>query len=189
MKKTLLILFLSAAMILTVTIPVFAVGNDMLQLNKSEFDPGEDIEVTVSNITMRILEEVVFVGIYKKDSFYNEFGEWGNVYELDTSHFTFNAPDEIGEYEMRLYREDENLLAFVAFTVGDISLIAPDNPVDDDGSDVSEIYGESSVDQGDENTHSEDESVRRGLSLFAIIGGIALIIALVVVLVLMRRKK
>ena len=67
MKKALsFALALVMCLSLLVSIPAAAYGDGWIQLPKSNFDPNEEIVVTVSGITAQMVEDYAYVSIYKK---------------------------------------------------------------------------------------------------------------------------
>ncbi|MCL2013489.1 MAG: hypothetical protein FWG69_00710 [Oscillospiraceae bacterium] len=105
-------------------VTVIGSGNNnetTLQLNKSTYNSGETITVTVSGVTPDMILAQAFVAIYGKNAAHSSYNEWKRLQnESDTLFFT--APSAAGEYEMRLYNQDfiytdETFVTKVSFTV------------------------------------------------------------------------
>ena len=75
-----------------------------IKLNKSQYQVGEDIVVTVTGITKEMEKSLAFVAIYRADAMHDEWMGYEYLPEGDSIQ-SLPAPGE-GEYEMRLYSSD-----------------------------------------------------------------------------------
>ena len=113
-----------------------AYGNEWIQLDKSNYDPGEKMGITVKGITQQMVNDEACIGIFLKDlSDFAEVRGWNTL--LETGEYVFDrydiiAPTEPGEYVLALLRKRpdygrvdyfaanpaEYLLGSLLFTVG-----------------------------------------------------------------------
>jgi len=124
MKKALsLILALTMCLsLIPLSMTALAYGNDWIQLNKSNFDPLELFTFTVSGVTAQMEEEQAWIAVYKIGAPNIDYGDFTGL-EEGTNKVTFRAPEEKGDYELRLFRREEGyykdeLITSVSFTVG-----------------------------------------------------------------------
>ena len=134
MKKTLsfvLALVMCLTLILlNLIMTASAYGNQYIQLEKSNFDPGEPIVVTLSGITQQIADGQAWVGVYYAGEtrtpeeaecpWYEPFDQTG------TMQFACDRVMPNGEYEMRIcfYDWDNSVrkwLTSVPFTIGKVA--------------------------------------------------------------------
>ena len=130
MNKRVLSIILSLCLILTMfmSVPVFAAGG--VTLNKTEYTVSEKGQATVSGLTDEEIEAGAFLGISPEgerlsNTYYNIA-----VCDLPSNNvWEFDAPDDLGKYELRLMDPDYNLIAKASFSViaptakaGDIKL-------------------------------------------------------------------
>ena len=99
MKKYLSMALALVMCLSLMAIPAFAAGS--ISLNKTNYEEGETITVTVSGITEQMVSEGAFVAIYRAGSAHNAWGEYHYPKE-GSDELEFTAP-EYGLYEMRLY--------------------------------------------------------------------------------------
>ena len=120
MKKRLLSIFLTLCIIMTLfmSVPVFAAAG--VSLNKNQFTGGEPGKATVSGLT----EEQIEYGAYlllapqgARDSYDEGFLEHVDMLPANGT-CVFNAPTELGNYEIWLKDGDSNLMARAPFSVG-----------------------------------------------------------------------
>jgi hypothetical protein len=136
MKKT-LALALALVMCLTlIPLTAHAYGNEWIQLDKNNYDPGEAMVITIKGVTQQMIDHKdglgygACIGIFQKDLSGLTAGE-GYYTVRETGDYVFNqfdinAPAEPGEYAIALFREKPNhpvqpadvLVTHVLFTVG-----------------------------------------------------------------------
>jgi len=122
--KKFLALSLALVMCLSlITIPASAAA--AISVNKTSYDPGGEIVVTVSGVTAAIVDGGAFAAVYKVGAAGTDYGDYAYVDE-GTNTYNLNAPDESGQYEIRLIGKDEypydNVAAKSAsFTVGKVA--------------------------------------------------------------------
>lgn len=100
-----------------------ALENDLV-IFKTSFEPGE--EILVSYTTDGTLDEFAWIGIVPSDVPHGDEGT-NDEYDIEyrfldevSGTLTFTAPDEIGEYDLRMHDGDwegANEIAYVSFTV------------------------------------------------------------------------
>ena len=127
MKRTLSLTLTLVLCLSLIPLTAAAYGNQWIQMTKSNFDPNEEIVVTVSGITAQMVADDAYVSIYEKGAPHTEYMEWYRP-EQGTTQLTFTAPVQSGDYEMRLYRQDytyraEDLVTSVPFTVGKVAKV------------------------------------------------------------------
>ncbi|MDR0791557.1 MAG: hypothetical protein LBE47_03350 [Methanomassiliicoccaceae archaeon] len=76
-----------------------------IKLDKGTYVPYERMDVSVKSITETMFSEKAFVAIYRSGAPHTEFGAYQYPAAGD-SMLVFSAPNELGKYEMRLYRKD-----------------------------------------------------------------------------------
>jgi hypothetical protein len=120
MKRRLLSIVLSLCLIMTMlmSVPVFAAGG--ITLNKTQFTGGEPGEATVSGLSAEEIEYGAYLLIAPEGA-RDSYDEWflEHVDSLPASNICeFNAPTELGNYEIWLKDGDGNLMARASFSVG-----------------------------------------------------------------------
>ena len=132
MKKALsfILALVTCLSLIPLTMTASAYGNQYIQLEKSNFDPGESIVVTLSGITQQIADGQAWVGVYLASDqrhpneaecpWYEPFDQTG------TMQFTCDRVMPNGEYEMRIcyYDWDNSVrkwLTSVPFTIGKVA--------------------------------------------------------------------
>lgn len=125
--------FTMALVICLMLIPMTALayGDQWIQMDKSNYDPNEEIVVTVSGLTRQQVEvDYAFVAIFKKGAAHDDYLEsqwlYGDCYDGTKSVVSMEVPAESGDYEMRLFRQDytyadEDVVTVVPFTVGKVA--------------------------------------------------------------------
>ena len=123
MKKALSLILALVMCISLIPLGASASGGASISLEKKQFGRCEPFDVAVTGITAQ-MEEESFVGIYKKGA--EEWETYSDVYVFSgykyppagSSRLTFIAPDEPGEYEVRLYdRTEGEAISTIPFTV------------------------------------------------------------------------
>ena len=76
-----------------------------IELDKEEYAPGETIIVTVRNLPSHMYNVEAFVAIYNEGAAHNEYREY-QYPDIGDSTLYFTAPDNTGNFEMRLYNQD-----------------------------------------------------------------------------------
>ena len=88
--------------------------------DKTQFAEGEKINVTVSGITAKMVDDSAWIGISKAGAPYGEYDDWVYV-KKGTNQYELTAPIESGQYEFRLFHEQEynekTVIAAYPFTV------------------------------------------------------------------------
>ena len=70
------LLILALVMCLSlIPITAFTYGNEWIQLDKSNYDPGEEINVTVSGVNAQWLDNWAKVGVFLKGSAPSSYGK------------------------------------------------------------------------------------------------------------------
>lgn len=102
-----------------ISLPAAAAG--IISLDKTVYEPNEKIIVTVTGITNQMEDDSAFVAIYQRGADHNDWGDEYYYPSAGSSTLTFEAPDEAGGYEIRLYRTDDlddvSLVMKAQFTV------------------------------------------------------------------------
>jgi hypothetical protein len=80
-------------------------GETTVSLNKESYLPGEEISISVSNVTRKMVGMRAFVAIYRAGAAHSEYGNYGYPQFGDTQ-LPLSAPEEIGDYEVRMYSRD-----------------------------------------------------------------------------------
>ncbi len=99
---------------LTVRIPVkIAYITDQkieIKPNKVAYTPKEEMKLTVTGYTEAMENVDAFVSVTKKNSRPEDYGDWTYVKELYETDgvWTVNAPENVGEYEIRFYAADKS---------------------------------------------------------------------------------
>jgi len=119
MKKRMLSIILSLCLILTMfmSVPVFAAGE--ISLNKTQFTGGEPGEVTVSGLSDEEIEYGAYLLLAPQGA-RDSYDEWflEHVSSLPANNICeFNAPTELGNYEIWLKDGDGNLMTRAPFSV------------------------------------------------------------------------
>jgi len=130
MKKALSLTLALLMCLSLIPMTALAYGNQYIQLEKSNFDPGEPIVVTLSGITQQIADGQAWVGLYYAGEtrtpdeaecpWYEPFEQTG------TMQFTCDRVMPNGEYEMRITFYDwgssvRKWLTSVPFTIGKVA--------------------------------------------------------------------
>ena len=87
--------------------------------DKAAYTPKEEMKVTVTGYTAAMEKVNAFVSYTKKNARLEDYGTWkyvSDLYETD-GIWTVNAPDDVGEYEFRLYAADKDYANSLAKTV------------------------------------------------------------------------
>ncbi len=118
-KRTLsIILSLCLMMTMLMSVPVFAAGS--VSLDKTQFTGGEPGKATVSGLSQEEIEYGAYLILAPegaRDSYDEGFLE--HVDNLPASNIcVFNAPAELGNYEIRLKDGDGNFMTKASFSVG-----------------------------------------------------------------------
>jgi hypothetical protein len=132
MKKalSLILALVTCLSLIPLTMTVSAYGNQYIQLEKSNFDPGEPIVVTLSGITQQIADGQAWVGVYlasdQRDPNEAECPWYEPFDQTGTMQFTCDRVMPNGEYEMRIcfYDWDNSVrkwLTSVPFTIGKVA--------------------------------------------------------------------
>ncbi|MCL2752414.1 MAG: hypothetical protein FWE62_06650, partial [Firmicutes bacterium] len=134
MKKALsLTLALVICICLTlVPMTALAYGNDWIQLSKSNFDPDEDMVITLSGITAGMLDDIIELNIRAKGAAADDFIGGIPLSEETAQRVVFGAPPNSGDYELVLWNGATcEVITYISFTVGKIAKagsIALDKP-------------------------------------------------------------
>ena len=130
MKKALSLTLALLMCLSLIPMTALAYGNEYIQLEKSNFDPGEPIAVTLSGITQQIADGQASVGLYyagetrTPDQAENPWYE--PINQTGTMQFTCDRVMPNGEYEMRIHFYDwdnsvRKWLTSVPFTIGKVA--------------------------------------------------------------------
>lgn len=122
MKKRITAIVIALIMIfLMLPSTTLAADNSFISLDKTVYTPNEEIIVTVSGITQQMVDDEAYISIYKAGTSHDAYMSWDRP-EVGSSQLKFEAPSELGSYEMRLYNKDheytdETFVMSVPFTV------------------------------------------------------------------------
>lgn len=117
MRKS--IFFVLLMMLVAVCIlPSFAANIATVSLDKEEYLIGEDIHVAISGVTPEQIEKGACFGLYHESDKNRNETVWGNHLMSMNNDFTwtFKAPMRPGNYEIRLFADEEQLFAIVKKT-------------------------------------------------------------------------
>lgn len=109
MKKTLSILL---ALCMCVSfIPITVLGASVtVTTDKTAYTINEEMKITVKGVTEAMYDVNAFVSVTKQKARPEDYGHYEfaeELYETD-GVWTFNAPDEVGDYEVRFYDMDDD---------------------------------------------------------------------------------
>jgi len=101
-------------------------GSAPLAPDKTNYAPGETIRASVSGITQEMLDNGVFVGLYPAGAAHDEYLDYVYFEKTGSSMVELYAPEEDGNYELRMFGEDSGdpaalaaaLMHIASFTVG-----------------------------------------------------------------------
>jgi hypothetical protein len=71
-------------------------------IGKTSYAPQERIDIQVSNVAKRMIEDGALVGLFRKNAARGEFMMYENISDRD-KYMSFDAPYEPGEYEIRAH--------------------------------------------------------------------------------------
>jgi hypothetical protein len=113
MKKALALTLVLAMFLSILAIPALAAATT-IKLNKTNYDPAEEIIATINGN-----DNGCILGVWKKGTAYiDSISEAEEFYGEESEVAKLRAPLEIGEYEVRLYDGDYGLMATAPFIVG-----------------------------------------------------------------------
>ncbi|NLN47796.1 MAG: hypothetical protein GX154_01580 [Clostridiales bacterium] len=116
-KRTISIILLCLTMSLFFSIPVFAAGK--ITLDKSAYTTGEKVRATVSGLTQEEIDDNAAVYYAKQGERYDNFECIDYVMYLPANNVCeFNAPSELGTFEVALLDGYNNYIASTTFKVG-----------------------------------------------------------------------
>jgi hypothetical protein len=126
MKKALSLILALVMCFALIPMTAFAYGNDWIQLEKDNFDPGETMTVTVKGITQQMVEDWACIYIAKKDRLDSSLSGCGDLENVGENVVSwFEAPTEPGEYAVVLLSKwwqngefDDLFVSSLTFTVG-----------------------------------------------------------------------
>ena len=127
MKKVLsLILVLALCLSVIAVAPVSAAGVSVTP-DKAAYTPTEEMKITVTGFTAEMEDANAFVSVTRKNARPNDYGNYkyaDNLYETN-GVWTVDAPYDVGEYEIRFYKEDGNYTneAIIAMTTFKVNYI------------------------------------------------------------------
>lgn len=119
MKKRMFSIILSICLILTMlmSVPVFAAGG--VTLNKTQFTGGETGEAKITGLSDEEIEYGAYLGIAPEGSRDSYDENYMAVADLPANNiWKFEAPNQLGNYEIRLKDGDGNIIARASFSVG-----------------------------------------------------------------------
>lgn len=119
MKKRALSIVLVLCLLMTMflSIPVFAAGG--ITLDKTQYTSGEKVRATVSGLTQDEIDDNAAVYYAKQGERYENFYCIEYVMYLPANNVCeFDAPWELGTYEVALLDGDMNFIASATFNVG-----------------------------------------------------------------------
>jgi hypothetical protein len=95
-------------------------GSASISLDKSTYQGGDTIRVTVTGITQQMVDDMAYVAVFAVGAGHNDNLSFDHVNAGD-SNFSVFAPPSAGNYEMRLYSmsgvfTDDVLIAKIPFT-------------------------------------------------------------------------
>ncbi len=145
------------------TVAYHSLGNLTLKLNKNNYDPGDDMILSVKGYHETMFDRVPFVGLYFVGAENDDYQEYYDISE-DFEEDIFFAPEVNGSYEIRLVFEDDEhytLISKQAFTVGGVSAPAKpdDEPVEAPQPNKPESKPQTTVNVGEGNVTVTAQSV------------------------------
>ena len=121
MKKALSLILVLVMCLSLMPLTLTAMAAAYLKLDKSNYNSGDLMILTVSGITAQMEENLAWVGIYKVNASYNDYSDYKTVWE-GTWEYEFYAPAENGQYEFRLFKSEGSnaaaVIATIKFAVG-----------------------------------------------------------------------
>lgn len=99
--------FTDDTFVMSVSFTVSMQKQGKISLEKSAYQAQQEIPVTVTEITREMEQTGAFVAIYKKGAKHDQYGAYQYV-KPESSVVKVTAPNENGEFEMRLYSIDHN---------------------------------------------------------------------------------
>ena len=125
MKKALSLILALVMCLSLIPMTALAYGNEWIQLEKSNYDPGEKMVVTIKGVTQQMVTDSASTGWVQVTN-RNNYCSRDRLKQVGETVFVdFEAPVEPGDYEFCLYRAwddtKENLVTAVPFTVGKVA--------------------------------------------------------------------
>ena len=125
MKKAIALALAIFMCLSLIPMTALAYGNEWIQLEKENFDPGESMVVTFKGITQKMVDDRACAGWAHITNYSNNYCSMNSMWYVGENVWSYTAPIEPGEYEFHLYRSwgrDKALLvASVPFTVGAVA--------------------------------------------------------------------
>ena len=119
MKKALSLILAIFMCLPLITIPAAAYGNEWIQIDKSNYDPDENMVIKVSGITAQMFDDGIELNIREKGAAYDDFLGGIPIDEETAKRVEFNAPPEKGDYELCLWNGTTcKIITYISFTVG-----------------------------------------------------------------------
>ena len=115
----------------------------ILNLNKTAFDLGEDIIASASEVTQVDLDKEPVFTLCKPGDAHGKYIDYWWIRGTGSPNQTFPAPEEAGNYEVRLYSNGNSITAAsfvmkISITVGNVSPI-PDGTTASDPTESTEL--------------------------------------------------
>jgi len=92
-------------------------GEPDITLNKSTFAPGENINITITGVTQEMVDAQGWIGLFHAGAPHSDWevlNIWTYLPKTGTIFFDLDVLTEAGDYEFRLYRnENENEASFI----------------------------------------------------------------------------
>jgi len=109
--------------------------------DKTKYAPGDTIRVTVKNVTQDMVDNGACIGIYKAGAGNDDYIDFAFVSNTGSSTVELNAPDEDGNYELRLFKSDNreasNIIHTTSITVGNATQPSGSDPTSTPGGNTS----------------------------------------------------
>jgi len=119
MKKKLLSIILALCLILTTftAVPVYASGG--VSLDKTAYTAGEPGKITVTGVSQQQIDDGAYLSIHVSGERVENAPVEVYISDLPANNiYSFNAPNDLGTYEVLLVDNDYNVIASKTFTVG-----------------------------------------------------------------------
>jgi len=102
MKKALALTLAMVLCLSLIPLTALAYGNEWIQIDKSNYDPDENMVITVSGVTAQMFEDVIELNIRAKGAAIDDFLDGIPIDEETAKRVVFGAPPDSGDWELVL---------------------------------------------------------------------------------------